>query len=408
MNPIGQKNLSDTLSFLQKRRQQVISGGINCIPTSLKRFSVYFPGLETGKMYLISANQKIGKTQYTCYLLFDAILYAFKNKDKIKLRIQYFPLEETDQNIFLRFVSYILYLYSNKQIRLSIDDLKSTRKESPLSQEILAKLDSPEYKEIFLFFYECVDFREERNPTGIKKAIEDYILSVGNVTTTQIEITDNFGEKKEINKFNKYEKHNPNEYFFSVIDHIGLISTENGMSIKQSIDRMSAYLVKLRNKYSCIYSPIIIQQQFSEAESNESFKLNRMRPSERGLADSKYTGRDCDVMFGLFSPYRHEIKDYLHYDITRFKNNIRFLEVVINRSGESNSICPLYFDGAVNYFEELPRPDEAEELQRFYSIIEKVKGNFSFFTFYKHKKQKKLWEKLLVFLGHLAMGRRLR
>lgn len=71
-------------------------------------------------------------------------------------------------------------------------------------------------------------------------------------------------------------------------------------------------------------------------------------------------------MLGLFSPFRHEIANYLGYDILRFRNHIRFLEVVVNREGEQNSICPLYFDGMTNTFQELPKPNDPE-LEKYYN-----------------------------------------
>ena len=36
-------------------------------------------------------------------------------------------------------------------------------------------------------------------------------------------------------------------------------------------------------------------------------------------------------------------------------------------------LCPLYFDGAVCQFNELPKPDNKEELQKIYKYIESSK-----------------------------------
>ena len=77
-------------------------------------------------------------------------------------------------------------------------------------------------------------------------------------------------------------------------------------------------------------------------------------------------------MLGITSPYTHEIPEYLGYDITKFKGNIRFLEVVLNREGESNNIVALYFDGATNYFKELPLPNDTSELEKIYKYINNV------------------------------------
>ena len=76
---------------------------------------------------------------------------------------------------------------------------------------------------------------------------------------------------------------------------------------------------------------------------------------------------------GLFSPFRHEIPDYLGYDITKFRDNIRFLEILGGREGGGGTICPLYFDGAVNFFKELPLPENKEGMQKAYSILEKIR-----------------------------------
>lgn len=44
-----------------ERKERVLSGRINCIPWGLPRFENELPGIEQGKYYLISANQKVGK-----------------------------------------------------------------------------------------------------------------------------------------------------------------------------------------------------------------------------------------------------------------------------------------------------------------------------------------------------------
>lgn len=103
-------------------------------------------------------------------------------------------------------------------------------------------------------------------------------------------------------------------------------------------------------------------------------------------------------MFTLFSPARHELKEYLKYDITRFKDHIRFLEIGINRDGEANAMCPLYFNGAVSYFEELPLPFETEQLQKFYQLIDKPISSINLI----YTNTISLWEKLLAFLANLG------
>ena len=83
----------------------------------------------------------------------------------------------------------------------------------------------------------------------------------------------------------------------------------------------------------------------------------------------------ANIVLGLFSPFKFSLREYEGYDITKFRDNIRFLEVLVNRDSEMGGICPLFFDGAVCQFNELPRPDNKEELQKIYRYLESLKNN---------------------------------
>ncbi len=89
----------------------------------------------------------------------------------------------------------------------------------------------------------------------------------------------------------------------------------------------------------------------------------------------------ANIAIGLFSPMKHELREYLGYDITKFKDNIRFAEILLNRGGSPGSICPLFFDGAVNTFSELPKPNDIQGLNKVYTYIDKLrsKKGVSFF-----------------------------
>lgn len=47
-----------------------------------------------------------------------------------------------------------------------------------------------------------------------------------------------------------------------------------------------------------------------ETSSLEAFKNNKIRPTTAGLADSKYTSKDCTVMLGITNPFVHELPEY--------------------------------------------------------------------------------------------------
>lgn len=153
------------INNLKERRNNVLNGEINCIPFNLPRFSNDIPGIEKDKYYLLSGNTKAGKSQLTNYLfLYTPLLYAYNNPDKVRVKIFYFPLEETPENITLRFMSYLLYTLSS--IRVAPIDLKSTNSSKILSQDVIDLLENKQYTDILKFYEENVIFLNERNPTG--------------------------------------------------------------------------------------------------------------------------------------------------------------------------------------------------------------------------------------------------
>lgn len=367
---------------LADRRQRILEGQLNCIPSPFKRFSEDFIGIEQSCYYTVTSFTKGGKSQFTSYtFIYKPLMFCYFTKADIDIKILYFPLEETPERIMQRFISWLLYDFSKGRIRISPRDLRSTT--SAVSQEILDVINTDEIQDILKYFEEHVIFPEEAaNPTGIYKYCKSYAKAHGKVYTRTKMFKDEFGVEYEKEVFDRYEQDNPNEYRLIIIDTINLIDTERGMTLKQSMDKLSEYCAKyLRNRYH--YSPVVIQQQAFDQEGNEAFKVGRVRPSVAGLGDSKYTSRDSNVVLGLFSPFRFALKEYEGYDISKFKDNIRFLEMIVNRDGEMGGLCPLFFDGAVCQFNELPRPDDQAGLNEVYKYLKNIRMSAAktFFSF---------------------------
>lgn len=356
-----------TLSNIEERRQKIINGDINCIPSPFDCFSNDFVGIQQGKYYVVSAHQKCGKTQLTSFLfLFNPILYAYNHPEQLTLKIFYYPLEETKERITLRFMSYLLYTMSGFKIQVSPEELLSVR--GALDNDVIELLKSDEYQNILNFFSQCIEFRESSNPTGCYVDLKKYAEANGKIHKKTITYPDKVtGEVISQEVFDYYEPFNPKEYVMIIYDHLSLINQEQGLDLRQSMNKLSEYMVYLRNTFN--YIPVVIHQQSSETQSLDAFKANKIRPTPMGLADSKYTGRDCNVMLGLSNPYAFEIPEYLGYNITRLKNNVRFLEVVLNRDGNSNGILPLYFNGKCCYFTPMPSPRNENAMNKIYDLI---------------------------------------
>lgn len=356
-----------TLNKVEDRRKRLLDGKNNCIPWGLPRFERVLPGIEQGKYYLISGASKSAKSQITDHLFVINPLEQIIEKNlNTKLKIFYFTLELSAEQKMLQIFSNILY--KKEGIRISPTDLKSTRNILPDNIVDLIKKYEPYFKKI----EECVVFVDSiRNATGIYKLVRDYALANGKIHYKNIEIN---GVLTEVEDY--YEPNDPEEYVEIIIDHASLIDTEKHKGVQlelhQCISLLSSnYLIKLRNRFN--YIPILVQQQALAGENIEHRKLNLLKPSPGNLGDNKLTIRDIDVAFGIFSPFKYELGEYLGYDIKKFKDNIRFLEVMVSREDGIGTICPLYFDGAVNYFKELPKPDDINEITKVYEFLKNVK-----------------------------------
>lgn len=372
----GPSSISSVIDNLERRRENVLKGGVNCIPFPFPNFKSEIPGIEQGQYVVITASQKIGKSNFASYAyMYNALEYAFQHPDKCSVHIIYFPLEESVQKVIERYMSHLLYQLDG--LRISPTDLRSTSSDYPVPQEALDLLQSKPYQDRLRFFEQCVQFdTENTNPTGILRTCENYAKSVGKYKSHKIPSKTDF--TKEVEVFDSYEQNDPNHYKIVIIDHIGLVDREQGFKTKDAVDKTSEYFVKyLRNRYN--YTCIAIQQQASESEGLDAIKSKKVIPTAATLADSKYTSRDADLVLGLFSPHRFGMGSWLGYKIndidgTGLKDFARFLYVIANRNGEMGGACPLFFDGATCTFEELPKPDDINAISKYYAEAQNRKS----------------------------------
>lgn len=375
--------VEDTLKEIKERRARALNGKLNCIPSPFSRFKKDFVGIEKGTYVAVTSFTKGGKSQFTSYtFIYEPLLYAYYHKPDLKLTYIYFPLEESKKRIIERFMSFILNRLTEGKYRYSPAELRSVNSDNPLPKEVLDFMNTKEFLDIMNYFEEHVIFSEETNPTGIYKVCRQYAEEHGTVVKKEGKYKDELGNTKTIEVFDYYIPDNPEEYIIPIIDTINIVDCERGMTQKQSMDKLSEYLAKyLRNRYNMC--PIVIQQQAFESENNDSFKLGRNKPTVHTLGDSKYIARDANLVFGLNSPARFGLTEYFGYDIKKLKDNVRFLEILINRDGVMGGIIGLFFDGATCTFKELPPPTEINALVKVYNYVENlnkpVKTAFTFF-----------------------------
>lgn len=364
----------DRVGHYKLRRDRAINGLFNCLPWPFERFKVYIPGTEKGKYIIVTANQKVGKSKFVDYVyVYETILFVMQHPE-IRAKILYFTLEISPNSKRDEFLSFLLgYL---DHIYISPTELNSVDSSKPVPEDILNLLSSERYKPYIDKYDEIVTYIDDiRNPTGINKYCRDYALTHGHINYTDEVYTDSNGRTcKLINKDNPYTADDEEEIRLVIVDNASNFTQESGLNKMDTINKMSKYFITLRDQL--LFTIVLVQHQAQAQEGIENRKMGLVKPSSDGLADCKTTTRDANLVLGLYSPFKYEVKNHEGYDITKFRNYIRFLQVIEDRDyGANGQVCPLFFNGASSFFRELPKPDSPEiaDVLRFVDRLEAQK-----------------------------------
>lgn len=304
---------------------------------------------------------------------------------EIRARILYFTLEISPNSKRDEFLSFLLNYLDH--ICISPTELNSVDSTKPVSEHILELLASDRYKPFIDKYDEIVTYIDDiRNPTGINKYCRDYALAHGHINYTDETYTDSNGRTcKLINKDNPYTADDPEEIRIVIVDNASNFTQESGLNKMDTINKASKYFITLRDHL--LYTIVLVQHQAQAQEGIENRKMGLVKPSSDGLADCKTTTRDANLVLGLYSPFKYEIKGHEGYDITKFKNYIRFLQVIEDRDyGAMGQVCPLFFNGASSTFRELPKPDSPEisEVLRYIDSLEAQKQHQQNRVFFRY------------------------
>ena len=376
-------NFKDIYSKIVQNKLNHDNGYFNCIPfMGMERLEKYLPGIEQSTYYLIAAASGVGKSKLARYLfIHNPIMFLENNPDSdIQLDILYFSLEESKEKVILAEVS--KYLYTQHKLNLSIKQLSSVGRYNVLSTEDLQKVQQSE-EHVNNFLKRVKIFDNVRNATGIYNTVRDFALTIGTyydkndtpLTPQEVHnVKIRVGESYK--KVSYYKTHNPKHYVIVLIDHISLLQPETGETLWQSMSKMSSnYCLRIRDKFGFI--PVVVQQLAAdkeriEANFSRADLVQKLEPSLDGLGDNKTIARDVNVALGLFAPDRYKITEHNGYDITRFRDRYRSMNIMKSRDGIANKKLPLFFNGAVDFFKELPKVDELEKMRLVYEHINQL------------------------------------
>ena len=128
----------------------------------------------------------------------------------------------------------------------------------------------------------------------INKKLREYALDHGHLNFKNIEVKDpvtgNLVTKEVVDAVNPYTPDDPELYIISIVDNASNLTPESGLNKMQTIEKLSKYIITLRDQLNI--TTVLIQHQAQAQEGIENFKLNKIKPSSDGLADCKVTTRD--------------------------------------------------------------------------------------------------------------------
>jgi hypothetical protein len=340
------------------------AGGNEGLPMGFERLVQYVPNLQIGTYYLVGAGTGIGKTAFTdqgfMYEPFEYVMNLGEETD-IELDIDYFSYEidstvkvikGISRNLYKRhgLIADVNYILSKGRNRISQEVYDLVMKERVYFEELEKRLhvfDMPE------------------NPTGVNKYLRAKSQAHGKEFYKEIDTVNEQGQPIKLKVFDHYVPNNPKRYHVAVVDHVSLSKQEKGMNVKETIDKLSQYMIQWRNNYGGI--PVMVQQLSFDSQSSDRAKLKKVTPTLADFGDSKYTTRDANVVLSLFSPMSAELPTFMGgpghsgYDINRLKDNFRALEILKGRDGGIGTRIGLQYVGAAGVMKELPRASEMTE-----------------------------------------------
>ena len=336
------------------------SGRLNYIPFKyhFPRLSEYLRGIIRGTYYLITAGSGVGKSKLARYIFITIpSQYAEVNKH-IKLKIIYFAIEESAEEILDYLISQQLWLKYRIRIapeRLSLWD--------NLEDDVIEKIKSC-YK-----FFEDLDLDivdNISNPFGMYKYCRDVSNQLG---------THHFTEENGVKVYKGYEFHNKDTYAIAIFDHYALVSPEKGQNLHQAIGHLSSEYMRKQMTKHWGWICVGIQQQESAGENVEHYKAGRLEPTLSKLGNNKETQRDALVVLGLYAPDRYSLDMHNNYPLSILRDTYRSMHILKNRKGSPNKTVPLFFDGMVEVFEEMPLHEDKERLNQYYKKAKTLYNN---------------------------------
>lgn len=328
------------------------------IPYRISSLNTYVSGTQRGRYVLYFAGPGVGKSKIVYdQHIFVPYDYALEHPE-VDLHIHLWSLEINP--IFVIGAAKVYWLYTRKRVLTDVNTIYSigNNKLTPFIKELI---DSDECKSYIDGLMKCLHIEVDGTRHTINNKIKTFAKNRGTFIVNNGELTE-------------YIPNNPHEIVVIIIDHMSLINTINGESLKLTIDAVSRNFTIYRDKMK--YAPIAIQQINPEKYKND---VDKILPKHEDLRDSKNTFQDCDVAISIGSPYTKQVNEFIGYKIIpqssldshTLGDRFRVIQVVKNRYGSVSVVIPTLFIGEVGYYTNIQSPEDIDYEQ--ISNIHKLK-----------------------------------
>lgn len=327
-----------------KRGQRGDSKGIP-FGEGLEKLTSDLNGIQRGRIYGVGGPEKSGKSTFTDYA-FVIQPYLHSLKTGLKISWDYYSFEIDRISKEFDFAAFFMnHDYNVVNIRLPdgvtrkgesliplspdylrgylLDDkenpIKIHEALKPLLEEVYEKRIVPlfgEYDRKGLVIKKgLINFKEGReNPTGVYKDILAEAEKEGVLL------------KDSYEKPYSYMPHDSSKVKIVIIDHIRKLKPERGWQMKQTIDKMSEYMVILRNLLGYTFVPILHTNRNLASTDKLSFYKGDIYPTSNDLKDSGNLGEDCNYLLMTFNPNddQYNLKEHFGFKIKSTKGNVIF------------------------------------------------------------------------------------
>lgn len=333
--------------MLKERIKRGLQGDFSGLANGFHDLNKVLFGVQRGCYTLIGGQSGTYKTTLLDYIFLNAIQDAMEKG--IPIDIFYYSFEIDKLTKQCNWLSQLAF--KKHGIVISPEKIKGlgNNRLTPEEQQIIDLL-IPEMEALFNkinFVFDVV------NPTGIYNDIFKYCSKLGTFEYTPY-VDDNNQPKQRIKSFKFHE----NRYVLIGIDHIVLAKKERNYTTKENIDKLSEYMVALKNIFGV--SPFLVQQfnMGLTAVERQKFKGVDLSPSQSDFKDSTNPYQDCDVALGIINPYKLDMEKYLGYMVNVFKDKFIALKVIKNRLSKDNVAKGLLARPESGSFQELPKATE--------------------------------------------------